>query len=131
MLASDRDAVLAARSQMSAKPGASGASVWMDLRVTRDTARFWRTLAGVMHKHLPRGTSFVRVLCDTFRKARRHLTERTERYAHIYARGRYTCSSTVCSRRDVTPHHVQFRSHGGSDEDDKVIALSRSLGLGE
>jgi hypothetical protein len=123
VLAGDRDAVLAARSQMSARLGAGGASMRMDLRVTRDTARFWRTLAGVMHKHLPRGTSFVRLLCDTFWKAWRHLTERTEKYAHIYARDRYTCSSPVCSRRDVTPHHVQFRSRGGSDEDDNVIAL--------
>jgi hypothetical protein len=123
VLSGDRDAVLEAQGQMSARLGAGAAGVRMDLRVARDTARFWRTLAGVMHKHLPRGTSFARLLCDTFWEAWRHLGERSEKYAHIYARDRYTCSSPVCSRHDVTPHHVRFRSHGGSDDDDNVIAL--------
>jgi hypothetical protein len=123
VLAGDRDAVLEAQSQMSASLGAGASSVRVDLRVARDTARFWRALAGVMHKHLSRDASFARLLCDTFWKAWRHLTERSEKYAHVYARDRYTCSSPVCSRHDVTPHHVQFRSHGGSDEDENVIAL--------
>jgi hypothetical protein len=28
--------------------------------------------------------------------------------------------SPVCSRRDATPHHFVFRSHGGGDDDDNV-----------
>jgi len=31
--------------------------------------------------------------------------------------------SPVCSRRDVTPHHLQFRSAGGGDEDDNMASL--------
>ena len=123
LLSGDREAVLEARGQMSASLRAGAASVRVALRVAHDTARFWRTLAGVTRRHLPRGTSFIRVLCDTFWKAWRHLTQRSEKYAHIYARDRYTCSSPVCARRDVTPHHVRFRSHGGSDDDHNVIAL--------
>src|SRR5688572_21272485 len=44
-------------------------------------------------------------------------------YGHIYVRDRYRCSSPVCNRRDVTPHHLQFRSAGGSDDDDNVAAV--------
>jgi hypothetical protein len=41
-------------------------------------------------------------------------------YGHIYIRDRFCCLSPVCSRRDVTPHHLRFRSAGGGDEDDNV-----------
>ena len=44
-------------------------------------------------------------------------------YGHIYVRDRYRCTSPVCNRRDVTPHHIQFRSAGGSDDDDNTAAL--------
>ena len=44
-------------------------------------------------------------------------------YGHIYVRDRFRCSSPVCSRRDVTPHHLQFRSAGGSDEDENIGSL--------
>lgn len=40
-----------------------------------------------------------------------------------HPRDRCCCSSPVCSRRDVTPHHLQFRSAGGSDEDDNMASL--------
>ncbi|MEO8184079.1 MAG: hypothetical protein ABI895_35110 [Deltaproteobacteria bacterium] len=41
----------------------------------------------------------------------------------VYLRDRCRCSSPVCSRRDVTPHHLRFRSAGGSDEDDNMASL--------
>ena len=44
-------------------------------------------------------------------------------YGQIYLRDRYRCTSPVCHRQDVTPHHLTFRSAGGSDEDDNVAAV--------
>ncbi|HEX6275559.1 MAG TPA: HNH endonuclease, partial [Polyangiaceae bacterium] len=44
-------------------------------------------------------------------------------YFRVYRRDAFRCSSPVCRRRDVTPHHLVFRSHGGGDEDDNVASL--------
>jgi hypothetical protein len=44
-------------------------------------------------------------------------------YAPIYRRERYECASPTCERRDVTPHHLRFRSHGGGHEPSNVVAL--------
>jgi hypothetical protein len=123
MLSGDHDAVMAAHGQMSAKLGALAPNVRVDLRVARDTAWFWRTLAGVMHKHLSRELSFARFLCNTFLDEWKHLTQHKRKYEPIYARDLHTCKNPYCTRRDVTPHHIVFRSQGGSDEPENVIAL--------
>lgn len=123
LLGGARDAVLEAGSQMSARLGARVGRVRLRLRVTRDTARFFRGLEAALGRHLPRGVSFTELLCFLFWDAWKHLCARDEAYARVYARDRYTCSSPVCSRHDVTPHHIRFRSQGGSDEEDNVTAL--------
>lgn len=123
LLGGDRDAVLEAGSQMSARLGPRVGGVRVRLRVTRDTARFYRGRETALKQHLPRSVSFTELLCFLFWDAWKHLCERDEAYARVYARDRYTCSSPVCSRHDVTPHHIRFRSRGGSDEDDNVTAL--------
>jgi hypothetical protein len=60
--------------------------------------------------------SWLKFLCLSIWSAWRHLLGTKVAYGHIYIRDRYRCSSPVCNRRDVTPHHLQFRSAGGSDE---------------
>ncbi|MCK6537604.1 MAG: HNH endonuclease [Polyangiaceae bacterium] len=119
LLAGEREAVLAARRQMSAQ----ATPVRVRLRVSQDTARFYRALESATQKHLPRGVSFTALLCELFWDAWKHLATRDHAYARIYARDRYTCTSPVCSRHDVTPHHVRFRSRGGGDEADNVTSL--------
>jgi len=44
-------------------------------------------------------------------------------YASVYARDGFRCANPVCGARQVTPHHVVFRSRGGSDEDTNVTSL--------
>src|ERR1044072_5560179 len=44
-------------------------------------------------------------------------------YFGVYRRDAFRCSSPVCTRRDVTPHHLVFRSRGGGDEDENVASL--------
>jgi hypothetical protein len=67
--------------------------------------------------------SWLRFLCLSLWSAWRHLLGPDVAYGQIYIRDRYRCSSPVCSRRDVTPHHLQFRSAGGSDAPRNVTSV--------
>ncbi len=50
-------------------------------------------------------------------------TGQFDRWTSVYVRDRHRCSSPLCSRRDVTPHHLRFQSHGGGHEDENVASL--------
>ncbi|MFW6067873.1 MAG: HNH endonuclease, partial [Myxococcota bacterium] len=67
---------------------------------------------------------FVRFLCWSFWRAWGHVFDDDPiAYEHIYRRERHQCASPTCERRDLTPHHLRFRSQGGGDEDENVGAL--------
>jgi hypothetical protein len=103
--------------------------------VKEQTYRFWRalerTFARVSSRVCRARTSFLGFLCENFCRIwlpalrYEHLTESGElpEYFHVYRRDAFRCTSPVCTRRDVTPHHLQFRSHGGGDEDENVASL--------
>jgi len=93
------------------------------LRISRANYAWWRGLEEQARRWLPSGTSWLRFLCLSLWGGWRHLLGTSVAYGHIYIRDRYRCSSPVCSRRDVTPHHLQFRSAGGSDDDDNLTAV--------
>jgi len=67
--------------------------------------------------------SWVKYLWLTFWHAWRHPLGVNVPWGQVYLRDRPRRSSPVCSRRAVTPHHLQFRSAGGSDEDDNLASL--------
>jgi hypothetical protein len=108
--------------QMSAPPAspasvAAPANVTLRLRVHASTARDFRHWEAIYLRH--RGsalgtTTFLRFACELFIDTWRPRRAEVE-YAHIYQRDRYCCRSPCCGRRDVTPHHLRFRSHGGDD----------------
>jgi hypothetical protein len=66
---------------------------------------------------------FLRFLCVAFWKAWEHTFESDVAYAHIYSRDEWQCASPTCTRRDVTPHHLKFRSLGGGEDEENLIAL--------
>jgi HAMP domain-containing protein len=113
----------AARAQSPAANVASKGRVELRLRVSRANSAWWRGLEAQARRWLPSSTSWLRFLCLSIWNAWRHLLGTSVAYGHIYIRDRYRCSSPVCTRRDVTPHHLQFRSAGGSDEDENVAAV--------
>jgi hypothetical protein len=75
--------------------------------------------------------SFLRFLCENFCRLwlpalrRQKLTDTGDEpeYFGVYRRDVFRCTSPVCTRRDVTPHHLKFRSCGGGDEDENVTSL--------
>lgn len=109
--------------QASAPSGGGRPRVTLRLRFSRDAAAWWRRLAELAVPHLPPGMSWLRFACLSLWRAWQHELEHDVAYGHIYVRDRFRCASPVCNRRDVTPHHLQFRSAGGSDDDDNVGSL--------
>jgi hypothetical protein len=103
--------------------------------VRGSTADFYRALerafVRVSARICRRPASFLRFLCENFCRIwlpalrRERLTESGEEpeYFSVYQRDAFRCSSPVCTRRDVTPHHLHFRSRGGGDEDENVASL--------
>ena len=113
----------AARAEPPASNLASKGRIELRLRVSRANFAWWRGLEAQARRWLPSGMSWLRFLCLSIWNAWRHLLGTSVAYGHIYIRDRYRCSSPVCNRRDVTPHHLQFRSAGGSDDDENVAAV--------
>jgi len=87
------------------------------LRVSRSTYAWWRGLEAQARRWLLCGMSWLRFLCLSLWEAWRHLLGPDVEYGQIYIRDCGRCTSPVCNRKDVTPHHLRFRSAGGSDED--------------
>jgi hypothetical protein len=92
-------------------------------RVSQANYAMWRGLEAQARRWLPSGMSWLRFLCLSLWSAWRHLLGTSVAYGQIYIRDRFRCSSPVCSRRDVTPHHLQFRSAGGSDEPENTTSV--------
>jgi len=103
--------------------GATAGRVALRLRMSRSTFTWWRQLERQAQCWLPAGMSWLRFLCLSLWQAWQHLLGAEVAYAAIYARDRYRCTSPVCSRRDVTPHHIVFRSSGGSDDPANIGSL--------
>jgi len=93
------------------------------LSLTDEMGRFWRALEGV-HAGLAGGSeSFVAFLARAVGRSWSGVLAHDVAYADVYRRDRWRCSSPVCRSRNVTPHHVTFRAHGGSDAPDNIVAL--------
>jgi len=101
---------------------ASALPVKLRLRLRQDLFDFWRALCA-LHAVSGLPGTFLGWLCRTFFDVWRPQHDRSAAYWSRYAHDRFRCSSPTCDRRDVTPHHVTFRSRGGGDE----LANIRSL----
>jgi len=98
--------------------------VRLRLRIYETTLLLYRDVARMFACQRPE-RRLLRSLCEHFLMvwgpvvARKH----THKYSHIYERDAYECTSPVCDRHDVTPHHLKFRSRGGGDEAANLTSL--------
>jgi hypothetical protein len=93
------------------------------LRVSDETYREYRALEQDYVRRTACGLGFVGFLCLSLWESWHAGLGRDVAYGGIYARDRYRCSSPVCRRGDVTPHHLRFRSQGGDDTAENVASL--------
>jgi hypothetical protein len=94
--------------------------------VTRDTYDLWGAFeecVAAARGWLPPGVTPTRLACAAFCVEWSHVLTTDVAYANIYARDGFECRSPLCTRRDVTPHHLKFRSAGGGDEDENLVSL--------
>ena len=110
--------------QMSAAPRMTRSAGRVELRwrVSCELGSWWRSLEARARPFL-RGMSWLKFLCLVFWKAWRHVLGVDVAWGQVYLRDLCRCSSPVCSRRDVTPHHLRFRSAGGGDADENMTSL--------
>jgi hypothetical protein len=95
--------------------GSTAGRIALRFRVSRSTYNWWRSLEAQARRRLPCGVSWLKFLCLAVWESWRHVLDSDVAYRHIYIRDRYRCVSPVCCRKDVTPHHLEFRSAGGAD----------------
>jgi hypothetical protein len=67
--------------------------------------------------------TFVRFLCRQFWSIWLPTLGTSDKWEHIYRRDRYRCTCPVCVRRDLTLHHIRYRSAGGGDEDENLASI--------
>jgi len=98
------------------------------LSLTAATARFWKGLERV-HAGVAQmsggglGESFVGFLVRAVMKSWSGASDGDVAYGDVYLRDRWRCASPVCRSRNVTPHHLKFRSHGGGEERANLVSL--------
>lgn len=91
------------------------------ISVGEEIGKFWRALER-LHGSLEQG-SFVAFLVRAVMKAWGGAIRVEDGYRDVYVRERWRCASPVCRSRNVTPHHVVYRSRGGGEERDNLVAL--------
>ena len=120
------DRVRAVLSQMSVRPTVRSGSVRYRFGVSQDTRDLWDDFLEcfrAVRGWLPPDATPIRLLCVMFAVEWIHVIATDVKYGHIYAQNGFQYQSPLCTRRDVTPHHLKFRSRGGGDEDENIISL--------
>jgi len=112
-------------SQISVTDGGRGrwaGMVPLRMRLRSETVGFWRDIRRLFEASGEDG-SFVDYLIRAFWSVWLRRDPERVAYQDVYERARLRCESPVCSNRDLTPHHLKFRGHGGGGERSNLAGL--------
>jgi len=91
------------------------------LSLPEDLATFWRHLESAHTERLPDHTFIEFLVTNAFSTWRTPTP--LPAYGDIYLRDRFRCQSPTCTSRNCTPHHIIFRSHGGTEDPSNLVTL--------
>jgi len=101
----------------------AGAGESIRFRISEDLWLHLRAFERRFQRVAEPGLSFFGYLCCSFWAAWLPTLEDHEvEWEQVYRRDRYRCTSPVCSRHDVTPHHLEFQSRGGGHGDENLTS---------
>ncbi len=103
------------------RPGAGRVALRLWLR--DDLIRLWQTVQAMFRKSAEAGPFEAFLIRSFWHTWLREDPDGDPAYGQIYRRDLHRCASPICSGRDVTPHHLRFRSRGGGEEDSNLISL--------
>ncbi|MFW5920983.1 MAG: HNH endonuclease [Polyangiales bacterium] len=66
------------------------------------------------------GSRFLQWACLTFWQTWAPSLPTKLKWGNVYRRDRYRCISPVCDSRNITPHHMKYKSAGGTDDDENM-----------
>lgn len=96
-------------------------TVPLRLTLPEDLAALWRDLECLLREVDPEADLLSFLAVTTLRTWRG--TAPKVAYHDIYLRDRYRCQHPACRSRNVTPHHIVFRSHRGDDSPENLVSL--------
>ncbi|MFW5920477.1 MAG: HNH endonuclease [Polyangiales bacterium] len=111
------------RPQEGVDPGTErlGRSRWSQ-RAPDDIALHYKVLETV-HREAGLPGTFVQYMCLSYWKTWLPEFGKNMKWGEVFARDLFRCASPVCSERNLTGHHIRFRSAGGGDEDQNMMTL--------
>lgn len=96
--------------------------VRLKVGLPESTLHLYREVERTFHER-GGGGRFLNSVCRHFIEVWAPTLRSNRAFEAIYMRDGYRCTSPVCQRHDVTPHHIRFRSRGGGDEEENLTSL--------
>lgn len=101
-----------------------GAGCEIQMSVPAELRHHYEHIEALFQRFAGPRASFVAFMCFSFWRAWLPFFENhNAKWKDLHLRDLHRCTSPVCDRSDVTPHHLRFQAHGGGDELENMTSL--------